>query len=187
MRCYTWDLKLGWFTRHTSKYLSSYAHHYAKTCKIRVNSHKDQEGYIPSRLSVKYGDISLSLCIMLRKRVLCIRYLQQKYDGGKNNRHRSSHVVASNESLHDHGWRSINNASVMVSMKNRYENAPFHLSPPPLGECTWLDSWRPKTLWWFEPPFHLNSMKTMCLCKESGNELIWEWLKLKLWGVFIGW
>jgi hypothetical protein len=36
----TLDSKLGCFTRHTSKYLSNYAHHYAKTCKIRVNPHK---------------------------------------------------------------------------------------------------------------------------------------------------
>jgi hypothetical protein len=31
--------------------------------------------------SVKYRDVSLSLCIILRKRVLRIRYLQRKYDG----------------------------------------------------------------------------------------------------------
>jgi hypothetical protein len=33
--------KLGCFTRYTSKYLSNYTHHYAKTCKTRVNPHNE--------------------------------------------------------------------------------------------------------------------------------------------------
>jgi hypothetical protein len=130
-----------------------------------------------SYLSLKYEDVSLSLCIMLRKRILHIWYLRRKYDAGTHNRRRTSRVTAWNEPPHDHDWYSIDDTSIIMLMKKQLQRRP-----PPFEECSWLHPWCPKTPWWFDHLFHLSSMKILCVCQESENELIWEWLKLKLCG-----
>jgi hypothetical protein len=71
------------------------------------------------------------MCIMLRKRLLRIWYIRRKYDRGRQNRHRSSRDADSNEPLHDHGCRSVNDASTVVLMKDR---------PPPLRACSSLSA-----------------------------------------------
>jgi hypothetical protein len=119
---------------------------------------------VASCLSVKYEDVSLSLCIMLWKRVLCIWYLRRKYDGGTHNHHWSIHATASNESLYDHGWCSVDNTSVVVSMKNH---------SPPLREFSWLAPWRLKMSWWFDPSFLLDlNEDIVCVCVKR-VEMSW--------------
>jgi hypothetical protein len=132
---------------------------------------------VASWLSVKYEDILLSLCIMLRKKFSAYG----TSDGnmmGAHNRRWSSHAAASNEPLHDHGWRSVNGTSTVVSKKN---------CPPPLWEWSWLVPWRPKTPWRFDPLFYLSAMKILYVCQKSRNELVWKWLELKPLRIFIRW
>jgi hypothetical protein len=123
-------------------------------------------------ISLKYKDDSLRLCIIIRKRI--IRYLRWKYDGGTRNRRRSSCAAVWNEPLHNHGWCSVDDASAVVLMEKRWQR-----QPPPLEQCSWLNPWCLKTPWWFDPPFYLNWVKTLCVCQESANEMVWEWGDLK--------
>jgi hypothetical protein len=121
-----------------------------------------------SCLVVKYGELSLRLCIMPRKILLHIWYIRLKYDRVRHNCSRSSRDAVSNEPLHDHGWCSVDDALVMVPVKN--------LSPL-LRECSSLPPWQS------DPSrHHLSSMMTMCVYQESENDLQWVWNKLKSWG-----
>jgi hypothetical protein len=120
-------------------------------------------------VSVKYRHVSLSLCIMLRNRLLRIRYLRRKYEGDRHNHRRSSCDAASNKPLHDHGWCGVNNASAVALMMN--------LSPPPWAWQLLLP-WHMTKHWRSDPQYHhLSLMKTLCVWREWK----WMWNELNSW------
>jgi hypothetical protein len=99
-----------------------------------------------SCLVVKYGELSLRLCIMPRKILLHIWYIRLKYDRVRHNCSRSSRDAVSNEPLHDHSWCSVDDTLVMVPVKNLSpccENAHRFLHGNLiLHDITWVQWWQ---------------------------------------------